>query len=150
MTSFRHSFTVDFPVETVWRFYTDMKHLKIITPRQMNLKILKGTEEPIREGCEYWLGAKLIINSKWHSKITHLSRYEYVDEMSHGMFRKWKHLHRFIEITHNETEIVDQIEFELPFGFVGRLFEGYALLKLAEVFEYRKNATIEALRGLQV
>ena len=28
-------------VERVWHFYTNVKHLEIITPKEMNLKIIK-------------------------------------------------------------------------------------------------------------
>ncbi len=64
----------------------------------------------------------------WHSKVTFLKAYEYVDEMLVGQFKKWRHLHKFRNIDGKQTEIIDEIEFELPYGILGKLFEGYALL----------------------
>jgi ligand-binding SRPBCC domain-containing protein len=59
---------------------------------------------------------------------TFLKAYEYVDEMLVGQFKKWRHLHKFRNIDGKQTEIIDEIEFELPYGILGKLFEGYALL----------------------
>ena len=42
-------------------------------------------------------------------------------------------------------EIIDKVEFELPYGILGRLFESYAYKQLQNTFEYRKTATVKAL-----
>ena len=57
----------------------------------------------------------------WHSKITFLKKYEYIDEMLAGPFKKWRHLHKFHSIDGKQTEIIDEIEFELPYGILGML-----------------------------
>ena len=81
----------------------------------------------------------------WHSKITFLKRYEYVDEMLAGPFKKWRHLHKFQNIDEKQTEVIDEIEFELPYGMLGKLLEGYAYKQLQKTFEHRKTATVKAL-----
>jgi ligand-binding SRPBCC domain-containing protein len=45
-----------------------------------------------------------------------------------------------------QTEIIDEIEFELPYGILGKLFEGYTYKQLQNIFEHRKIATVKALR----
>ena len=65
--------------------------------------------------------------------------------MSKGLFKHWKHTHDFHKITENQTKIIDEIEFELPCGFIGKLFERYAQDRLEKIFAYRQNATIKAL-----
>ena len=40
LRAFKHSFVVNSPIDRVWEFYTDIKHLEIITPKQMKLKII--------------------------------------------------------------------------------------------------------------
>jgi ligand-binding SRPBCC domain-containing protein len=44
-----------------------------------------------------------------------------------------------------QTEIIDEVEFELPYGMLGKLFEGYAYKQLQNTFEYRKIAIAKAL-----
>ena len=146
MKHFKHAFIVNSNIDKVWEFYTDINHLKIITPKKMKIKILKTHSETLEEGAEAWLQAKLIVDSKWHSKITHFIPYEYVDEMISGRFKIWKHLHKFNKINDSSTEIIDHIDFQLHYGLLGTLFEGYVIRCLAEIFEHRKQATIDALR----
>jgi len=145
---FRHSFIVKSPIERVWHFYTDVMHLEIITPKQIDLKIINATSPNIVQGQEIWCSGKIIAKRRmsWHSKITFLKRYEYVDEMLSGPFKKWRHLHKFQNIDEKLTEVIDEIEFELPYGMLGKLFDGYAYKQLQNIFEYRKIATIRALK----
>ncbi|MDE1861865.1 MAG: SRPBCC family protein [Thaumarchaeota archaeon] len=147
MKSFRYAFVVNSGIEDVWKFYTDINHLKIITPKEMGLKIIEHDDEILKEGAEAEMSAKLVTKSKWRSKITYIKPYEYVDEMMTGRFRKWKHKHTFEKITDNKTEVVDQIEFELPYGVLGRIFENYVMGRLSEIFKYRQKATVLALES---
>ena len=141
---FRHSFVVDAEIDRLWEFYTDIKHLEVISPPSLELGIVKTTNQQLEAGSEVWLTGKLLVRSNWHSKITSLSRYEYVDEMISGRFRIWKHVHRFRNLGDRKTEVIDEIEFKLHYGFMGRLFEDYVYGQLEKVFAYRKAATISA------
>ena len=147
MMKFRHSFVVDADVDRLWKFYTDIKHLEVISPPSLELGIVKTTHQELEAGSEVWLRGKLLIRSNWHSRITSLSRYEYVDEMISGRFKVWKHVHRFDKLGDKKTEVIDEIEFELQYGFVGRIFEGYVHRQLEKVFAYRKAATVSAFNA---
>ena len=46
-------------------------------------------------------------------------------------FRLWSHRHRFKEIDDCKTRVVDKIEFELPFGLIGKLLEFYIELSFS-------------------
>lgn len=95
LPAFKHSFVVNSPIDRVWEFYTDIKHLEIITPKEMKLKIMNVTSEKLSQGSEIWLEAKLMISkTNWHSMIRFLRPYQYLDEMLTGPFNKWTHLHR--------------------------------------------------------
>ncbi len=64
-----------------------------------------------------------------------------------GPFRKWKHSHKFHNLDGKQTEIVDTVEFELPYGILGKLFEGYAYKQIQNIFEHRKISTLNALEN---
>jgi ligand-binding SRPBCC domain-containing protein len=149
LRTFRQSFIIKSPIEKVWHFYTDAKHLEIITPKEIELKIISTTNQNIVQGQEIWVSGRIFQKirrrMKWHSRITFLKAHEYIDEMLSGPFKKWRHLHRFRDIDGKQTEIVDEVEFELPYGILGMLFEGYAYKQLQNIFEYRKKATVKAL-----
>jgi ligand-binding SRPBCC domain-containing protein len=93
-----------------------------------------------------WLTGILLTRSNWHSKITSLKPYEYVDEMLTGRFRVWKHVHGFRKVD-DKTEVIDEIDFQLHYGLLGRLFEGYVYSQLEKIFAHRKQTTIKALEN---
>jgi ligand-binding SRPBCC domain-containing protein len=150
LRTYTHSFIVKRSIERVWDFYTDVKHLETITPNEIDLKIINTTNQRIILGQEIWISGKIITKIRrntWHSKITLVRPYEYVDEMLTGPFRKWKHSHKFDNLDGKQTEIVDTVEFELPYGILGKLFEGYAYKQIQNIFEHRKLATLNALEN---
>jgi ligand-binding SRPBCC domain-containing protein len=143
---FHHSFTVNVNIDRVWEFYTDIGHLQVISPPNMRLRLIKSTHQKLVQGSEVWLTGILLTRSNWHSRITSLAPYEYVDEMLTGRFRVWKHMHGFRKID-NTAEVIDEIDFELHYGLLGRMFEGYVYSQLEKIFAYRKQATIKALEN---
>jgi ligand-binding SRPBCC domain-containing protein len=151
LRAFKHSFIVNSPIDKVWEFYTDVQHLEIVTPKEMKLKIINVTSEKLTQGSEIWLQAKLMIfKTTWHSVIRSLKPYQYLDEMIKGPFKKWTHLHMFYGISNNnqkQTDVIDEIDFEIPYGRIGKLFESYAYTRLQKLFNHRKTATIRTLEG---
>ena len=147
LRAFKHSFIVNSPIDKVWEFYTDVKHLELVTPKEI-LKIINTTSEKLIQGSEIWLEAKLIIfKTRWHSLIRSLKPYQYLDEMVKGPFKRWTHLHIFHTINdQKQTEVIDEINFEIPYGRVGKLFEGYAYIQLQKLFDHRRTATIRTLQ----
>ena len=148
MKSFEQSFKVNCNIDKVWDFYTDIKHLEIITPPQLKLRIIETSNQQVVEGLRMTLSAKLVLySSKWHSivSLVDISKHMYIDEMVKGPFKKWKHVHLFSDIGKNQTLVTDTIEFELPFFFLGKLMEGYVENNLMKIFEYRKIQTVNIL-----
>ena len=68
-----------------------------------------------------------------------------------GPFKKWTHLHRFYDIKTNndqkQTEVIDEVDFQIPYSRIIKLFEGYAYTRLQKLFDHRKGATIRTLQG---
>ena len=146
MIKFIHKFIINEDIEKVWEFYTDIRHLEIITPKKLNLKIINTTNQKIILGQETIISAKIIIIERiWHSKITFFQQYEYIDEMVEGPFIKWKHTHKFQRINKNKTEIYDKVEFSLPYGIFGKIGSIFFTKLLRQLFEHRKNETIKYL-----
>lgn len=146
MRQFRHAFTVNADIDRIWEFYTDIGHLQVISPPHMQLRLIKSTHQKIVQGSEVWLTGILFTRSNWHSRITSLAPYEYVDEMLTGRFRMWKHLHGFRKIA-DKTEVIDEVDFELHYGLLGKIFESYVSSQLEKIFAHRKQATIKALES---
>ena len=148
MKKFNHSFLVDVPIETAWDFYTDLHHLQVITPKKLDLRIIESSSKKITMGQTASFSSKIITRVTWKTKITFCKPYKYVDEMSNALFKHWRHTHVFDKINKNQTRVTDEIEFELQYGIVGRMFDWYALAKLKKIFAHRQQATIQALNDL--
>lgn len=145
MKYFYNVFEVNSNIEKVWLFYTDLKHLEIISPSDIKLHLIESTDKILKKGTVACFYGRIIISSQWCSKITFFEKYEYVDEMiQKGNKRppfRWSHTHTFNEIDDRKTRVVDKIVFELPFGLVGKLLEFYIELKLLKIFKHREQAT---------
>src|SRR5574341_1347862 len=134
MKSFTHSFEVKSSLDKVWEFYTNIRHLEMITPPEMHLEILSTADERISEGSETWLSSRILLKTKWHSRIIWFEPYRDVDEMiisdtKKPLFKYWSHEHIFQGDDHH-TKVIDNIRLQLPLGVFGRLFEGYAAARL--------------------
>jgi hypothetical protein len=146
MKNFQNEFEVYSNIDRVWKFYTDTKHLEIVSPDDIKLKLIECTDRILKKGTVACFNGKIIIGAQWCSKITFLEKYEYVDEMIqieniNPPFRVWSHRHKFELIEHDKTRVIDKIKFELPFGLAGKLVEFYFKNKLEKIFEHRAYAT---------
>lgn len=126
-------------VEEVFAFFSDANNLEAITPRQLNFRIL--TPSPIRlaAGARIDYQLKLYgIPFKWATLIESWQPpHEFVDVQLRGPYRSWRHTHRFVSEGAG-TRIVDDVEYELPLGPLGRLVEVlWARREVAGIFGYR-------------
>jgi ligand-binding SRPBCC domain-containing protein len=111
-------FKINKNIEEVWEFYTYIDHLIIITPKYLNLKLLNTSSKKFFHGTQFRIQGKILFfTSEWHSIITSIRLYEYVDEIISGPFKRWSLAHKFhYNVKLNQTEVIDEIEFELPYG----------------------------------
>jgi hypothetical protein len=66
---------------------------------------------------------------------------QFVDEQVRGPFKKWEHVHRF-EPSGDGSILRDHVEYELPFGWLGRLFgASKARQTLERMFTFRHRRT---------
>lgn len=81
------------------------------------------------------------------SRITAMEAPGYfVDEQAKGPFRRFRHVHEFTEDPAG-TVMVDRIEFEAPFGPLGRLMEKLVLARyLRKLIESRNRFLVEDWR----
>ena len=93
---FRSSFRISCPLERVWKFYTNVNHLKIVTPRELDLNMHDYTSRKFTQGTEFRVEGKILFQKReWHSAITSIRPYEYVDIMLSGPFKRWRHVHKY-------------------------------------------------------
>ena len=129
-----------------WDFLSDPKNLKRITPEYMGFEILRGASDKMYAGqiIQYIVTPVMSIPTKWVTEITHVDEGKYfVDEQRFGPYALWHHKH-FIKPIHKGVEMIDIIDYKIPFGILGQLVHPIIVApKLKEIFEFRKHALNE-------
>lgn len=91
-----------------------------------------------------WKARHLMKTRLYRSKITEMKKSQlFVDEQLEGDFRKMKHEHHF-KTCDNGTIMIDLIDFESPYGAVGKGFNKIYLTRyLRKLIEQRNNTIKE-------
>jgi ligand-binding SRPBCC domain-containing protein len=133
-------------LDETFAVFADPYNLAKITPPSLGFQILTQ-ELKMRKGAEIdylfrWLGLPL----KWKTEIT---EYEppwlFVDEARRSPYSFWRHRHTFRK-TAEGTVVADRVEYDVPFGPLGRLAHGFTVApQLRQIFEHRQRAIAELL-----
>ena len=129
-----------------WKFLSDPNNLKTITPDYMGFDIIEKENTKMYSGqiIKYIVTPIFGIKMNWVTEITHVKDFEYfVDEQRFGPYKFLHHKHLIKEIK-DGVEMIDILDYALPFGFAGRFFHPIIIKpKLNEIFNYRRNKLIE-------
>jgi ligand-binding SRPBCC domain-containing protein len=73
----------------------------------------------------------------------------FCDEQVRGPFRSWQHFHRVKDQMQNGVRgslLTDQVEYEIPFGFAGKMVHGLTLRhRIEKSFAWRHKRLAEIL-----
>jgi ligand-binding SRPBCC domain-containing protein len=132
--------------EKAWKFLSNPRNLKIITPDYMSFNIVSPIDRPLYTGqiIQYIVTPLLGIKTKWVSEITHIEDKKYfVDEQMYGPYSLWHHKH-FIKEIEGGVEMEDIIDYKVPLGILGQIMHPILVKpKLEEIFSYRQKKLIE-------
>ncbi|MFH6998950.1 SRPBCC family protein [Flavobacterium sp. FlaQc-57] len=97
-----------------------------------------------------WRGKHFGFYLTHKSRMTAMDLYDYfVDEMEEGNFKSFKHEH-FFEEQDGVTIMKDQLQYETPFGFFGRLFNVLFLKKHLIQFLLERNKVLKEVSERQI
>ncbi len=139
---------INAPIEKVFHFHDDTRNLLKITPPDIKVSI----ETMGSPGLGYEVTLKvrqfMVFVMRWHVKIT---VYEppvlMVDEQVSGPFRTWKQTRRLRQVV-GGTELTDIVEYEAPFGPLGRIVNALVIRRQIEkMFTYRQATTKKLLES---
>ena len=90
-----------------------------------------------------WRGRHFGFYLTHKSRITAMNLYDYfVDEMEKGKFKSFKHEH-FFEQENGITIMKDKLQYETPFGILGKLFDVLLLKKHLTNFLLERNKVLK-------
>jgi ligand-binding SRPBCC domain-containing protein len=112
----------------------------------MGFNIIEKEDTKMYAGqiIQYIVTPILGIPTKWVTEITHVKDKSYfVDEQRFGPYSLWHHKH-FIKEVDGGVEMLDIIDYKIPFGLIGRIANPILVKpKLNEIFDYRKQKFID-------
>ena len=135
--------------EAVWAFYDSVDTLKALSPPGTRVWI-PHMPAKIEVGSRFTLWVSqppIFIPLPWETLITeHEPPHHFVDiqPFGRGPFWYWRHEHRFEKMSETQTRLIDHIEYEPPFWFLGDIVNKLFLQKSIEkAFAYRHQKTKE-------
>jgi len=135
------------PPDIAWTFFSNPKNIAVITPPEMNFKILtKNLPEKIFSGMliNYSLTPIFGIKANWVTEIKEVKENEFfIDEQFKGPYALWRHKHSFI--SHKKGTLMrDEVEYAMPFSSMGEMAHRWHIKKkLDYIFEYRAKVISE-------
>lgn len=130
------------PLSRVFEFFSAPENLERITPPSMHFRIKEGPARPLREGDRIRYRIRVFgLPLAWTTRIVLWREGEsFADLQERGPYRHWLHTHTFREVN-GGVEMTDVVEYELPFGILGRLFASRVIARqLDAIFAFRANA----------
>ena len=132
----------------VFDFFSAPENLGRITPPEMRFRIIEGPGRRLREGDRIRYSIRVMgLPVSWTTRIVSWQEGEaFADLQEKGPYRYWLHTHTFRDVG-GEVEMTDVVEYELPFGILGRLF-GSLLVKrqLDAIFNHRGKVITDVFR----
>tara|TARA_B100000768_G_scaffold181586_1_gene205206 strand:+ start:1530 stop:1982 length:453 start_codon:yes stop_codon:yes gene_type:complete len=129
-------------IDEAWKFLSNPKNLKDITPPYMGFNIISGDDQKMFQGqiIQYILTPIFGIPFRWVTEITHVNEGIYfVDEQRFGPFVFWHHKH-FIEETESGVLMRDIVDYKLPLGILGKLAHVlFIKSRVDQIFEFRRK-----------
>jgi ligand-binding SRPBCC domain-containing protein len=119
----------------------------ILSTQQTNEKAIAGRLTGLCElGDEItWQAKHFGIVQKLSVRITQMNPpRSFEDQMTKGAFQSFRHQHLFA-FANGITTMTDEFCYEVPFGFVGRLFDKLVLKKYMTNLLLKRNDVLKAL-----
>lgn len=132
------------PIERVFDLSRSISLHKISTAHTHERVIAGVMTGLIKEGeTVTWQAKHLYKERKFTSKLTEMDRpVFFTDEMTKGDLKSFRHGHHF-KAAANGTIMIDMVEFESPYGIIGKWFSKFYLKNYLEKLLQHRNHVIK-------
>lgn len=137
--------TIAAPRRAVFDFFSDPANLARLTPAGLNFRIFGVPPVRLETGSRLEYRIRwTVLQLRWVTRITRwVPESEFEDVQEEGPYRTWIHTHRFEEAG-DRVVMSDRVEYDLPFGPLGRLAHRLLVRRQLEaIFDFRRIAIEE-------
>ena len=146
MTTLILSTKIKAPIETVFDISRNID-IHQLSAAESNEKAIDGRTSGLIELNETvtWSGKHFGLNLLQKCRITqfHFPTY-FVDEKEEGHFKSFKHEH-FFQAENDYTVMIDRLDYKVPFGMLGIIFDRIILRRYLTNFIKKRNAFLKNL-----
>ena len=131
--------TIARPLDEVFEFFADARILETLTPPWLRFQILTPGEIPMHCGAIIQYALRVHgLPVHWTTTIAAWKPpYEFIDVQLRGPYVLWHHRHTFAAES-GSTRMIDEVNYALPFGPLGRAVHYLFVLRdLERIFDYR-------------
>ncbi len=125
----------------LFEFHLDSNNIKVITPKNISVELLNDDTRTF-EGKIVKLNTKrAFVNIYWEVEIKKIEEPNLLHDIAiKSPFKYWSHKHIFYK-DGDFSVLKDVIDFELPFGIIGKIFQNLIKKDIEDMFEYRHLKT---------
>ena len=142
ISKYKSELEVPVPVDQLFSWHENPGAFERLTPPFEPVKVKK--KKGGIDGGEVHLQMKIgPIPLPWVARHhDYIKNQQFLDEQVSGPFALWNHAHLFEKIDAKSSKLIDEIDYKLPFGTIGKTFGGaFAEQKIKQMFAYRRNIT---------
>lgn len=135
------------PLSKVFPFFADAGNLEALTPANLQFRILTEGPLDMRAGLLIDYRIRIFrVPFRWQTLIEVWEpEKRFVDVQLKGPYKSWRHTHSFEE-TAQGTWVRDSVEYEMPFGPLGRFTHALMVRRmLKNIFDFREQKMRELL-----
>jgi ligand-binding SRPBCC domain-containing protein len=129
-------------LDEAWTFFSSPANLNLITPKEMDFKILDILPAQMYEGMliRYKIKPMLNIPLDWVTEITKVvDKVYFIDEQRKGPYRIWHHEHHF-KVVDGGVLMTDKLYYDIGMSFLGNIVGALWVDKQVQnIFTYRKT-----------
>lgn len=133
-------------LEEAWTFFSSPKNLNLITPPELEFRILDELPDQMYQGMmiRYKIKPMLNIPLNWVTEITMIQDHQFfIDEQRIGPYKVWHHEHHFKAVD-GGVLMTDKLYYDIGLGFIGTLASRLWVDKqVKSIFEFRSNKLID-------
>lgn len=146
MNIFTKISVIECSVEELFNFHLDVKNLEVITPPSMKVELLNKITTPKVGDILKLRSTKGFLSNIWEVEVKELVHPNLLlDEAIKSPFKSFRHSHIFLDLGNGFSELKDMVEYELPFGFFGNLFDFLVRAEFDKMFQHRHSQTTRIL-----
>lgn len=146
MTRIELTTEINAPINSCFDLARDV-NAHVLSAENTNEKVIAGRFSGLCEQGDTitWEAIHFGVKQQLKVEISKMNPpYFFEDRMLKGAFKSMRHEHHF-KSTNEKTIMIDYFEYEVPFGFIGRLFDVLVLKKHMTHFLQTRNQLLKSI-----